>query len=126
LICSILDRDTLSEYIAVTHSLGLSALVEVHCEEEIAMALSAGARIIGVNNRNLKTFEVDITLSERLRELVPSDILFVSESGISSPDDIVKLRDIGANAALIGESIMRSSDKKAELGRLRGYEYGKG
>ena len=122
LICSILDSDTLAEYIGIAHSIGLSALVEVHNEEEVDMALSAGARIIGVNNRNLKTFEVDITLSERLRKLVPSDIIFVSESGISSPDDIAKLREIGADAALIGESIMRSADKKAEIGRLRGYE----
>ena len=120
LICAILDRDTLLEYISVAHSLGLSAVVEVHNEKEIAMALSAGARIIGVNNRNLKTFEVDITLSQRLRKLVPPDILFVSESGISSPADINKLREIGADAALIGESIMRSLDKKAEISRLRG------
>ena len=123
LICSILDKDTLSEYIAIAHSLGLSALVEVHDEKEAEMALFAGARIIGVNNRNLKTFEVDITLSERLRKLVSvtPDILFVSESGISSPEDVARLRDIGADAVLIGESIMRSSDKKAEINRLRGY-----
>lgn len=121
LICSILDTDTLSEYIAISHKLGLSVLVEVHCENEITMALSAGARIIGVNNRDLKTFEVDITLSERLRKLVPSDMLFVSESGITSPDDITKLREIGAHGVLIGESIMRSLDKKAEINRLRGY-----
>jgi len=120
LICSILDRDTLAEYIEISHSIGLSALVEVHCENEIAMAMSAGARIIGVNNRNLKTFEVDIALSEQLRKLVPPDILFVSESGITSPADIAKLRQIGANAALIGESLMRREDKKAEICRLRG------
>ena len=120
LICAILDSDTLVEYISTAHNLGLSAVVEVHNENEIAMALSAGARIIGVNNRNLKTFKVDITLSEHLRKLVPGDILFISESGISSPGDITKLREISADAALIGESIMRSLDKKAEINRLRG------
>lgn len=124
LICSILDSSTLAEYIAIAHKLGLSALVEVHCEKEISMALSAGARIIGVNNRNLKTFEVDIALSERLRKLVPPDILFVSESGINSPIDIAKLRQIGANAVLIGESLMRRQDKRAEINRLRGLEGG--
>ncbi|MCL2762360.1 MAG: indole-3-glycerol phosphate synthase TrpC [Treponema sp.] len=120
LICSILDQNTLAEYIELAHSLGLSALVEVHDETEIAMALSANASIIGVNNRNLKTFEVDMSLSERLRKLVPPDVIFVSESGINTPDDIEKLRKIGANAALIGERIMRSADKRGEIGRLRG------
>lgn len=125
LICAILDSDTLAEYINVAHSIGLSALVEVHNEEEIDMALSAGARVIGVNNRNLKTFEVDVSLSERLRKLVPPNVIFVSESGINSPDDIAKLRRVGADAVLIGESIMRRTDKKAEINRLRGYECGK-
>lgn len=107
LICAILDRDTLAKYIGVAHSIGLSALVETHSEAEVGMALSAGARIIGVNNRNLRTFEVDMTLSERLRKLVPEDILFVSESGISSPADVDKLRKAGANAALVGEALMK-------------------
>jgi indole-3-glycerol phosphate synthase len=98
--------------------------VETHSEEEILMALNAGARIIGVNNRNLKTFEVDITLSERLRKMIPHDKLFVSESGIKSPEDVAALRKIGADAALIGETIMRSNDKKAEIIRLRGDVYG--
>jgi len=120
LICAILDKDTLAEYINITHSIGLSALVEVHGEEEVDTALSAGARIIGVNNRNLKTFEVDVALSERLRKLVPPNVLFVSESGISSPEDIIKLRAIGADAVLIGESLMRCDDKKAAINRLRG------
>ena len=121
LICALLDRDTLTEYINLAHKLGLSALVEVHDEEEIDVALSAGARIIGVNNRDLRTFKVDFTLSERLRKAVPDDVLFVSESGIGSPDDVARLRDIGVDALLIGESIMRSADKKAEIVRLRGY-----
>ena len=123
LICSILDAQTLSEYIDITHSLGLSALVEVHDEDEIKMALSAGARIIGVNNRNLKTFKVDISLSERLRKCVPPDIIFISESGISTPDDVAKLRAIDADAVLIGESIMKSADKKVEIEKLRGYQF---
>jgi len=120
LICSLLDDATLLEYIGIAHSIGLSALVEVHDESETEMALAAGARIIGVNNRNLKNFEVDITLSERLRKLVPPEIIFVAESGITSPADVRRLREIGADAALIGESLMRSSNKKAEISRLKG------
>ena len=120
LICAILDKDTLAEYIGIAHSLGLSALVETHSEEEVETALAAGARIVGVNNRDLKTFEVDISLSERLRTLVPKDRLFVSESGIRSPEDIARLRGMGADAVLIGESLMKSADPKAELRRLRG------
>ena len=120
LICTLLDVDTLTEYIAIAHSIGLSALVETHREEEVDMALKAGARIIGVNNRNLKTFEVDMTLSERLKKLVPSHVLFVSESGIKTPRDVAKLRDIGANAVLIGETIMRSNNKYDEIRGLRG------
>ena len=120
LICSLLNLDTLTEYIEIAHSLGLSALVEVHSEDEVDMALKAGARIIGVNNRNLKTFEVDITLSERLRKLVPPDIIFVSESGIKTTQDVENLRSIGVSAVLIGETIMRSDDKYGEILRLRG------
>jgi indole-3-glycerol phosphate synthase len=120
LICSILEKDVLAEYITVAHRLELSALVETHDENEVDAALGAGARVIGVNNRNLKTFEVDISLSERLRRLVPSDILFVSESGIRSPEDVSKLREMGANAALIGEAFMRSADRRSEILRLRG------
>jgi len=120
LICSILDGELLGKYIETAHSIGLSALVEVHDETEVDVALRGGARLIGVNNRNLKTFQVDITLSERLRKLVPKEVLFVSESGISSPGDIDKLREIGADAALIGESIMRSADKRAAISLLRG------
>ena len=120
LICSILDVETLTEYIEIAHSIGLSALVEVHSEDEVDMAWKVGARIIGVNNRNLKTFEVDITLSERLRKLVPPDMIFVSESGIKTPQDVEKLRSIGVSAVLIGETIMRSDDKYGEILRLRG------
>jgi indole-3-glycerol phosphate synthase len=120
LICSLLDADTLAEYMEISHGLGLSVLVETHDEKEVETALAAGARIIGVNNRNLKTFEVDITLSERLKKLVPPDVIFVSESGLSRPEDIQRLREIGADAALIGESIMRNADKKAAINMLRG------
>ncbi|MDR0311734.1 MAG: indole-3-glycerol phosphate synthase TrpC [Acidobacteriota bacterium] len=120
LICSILEKEILAEYIGIAHSLGLSALVETHDEKEVGMALSSGARVIGVNNRSLKTFEVDMALSGRLRKMVPKDILFVSESGVNSAEDIAKLREIGADAALIGEYIMRSSDKKTAITRLRG------
>ena len=124
LICSLLDRDTLAEYIHIAHGLGLSSLVETHGEEEVVMALAAGARVIGVNNRNLKTFEVDHTLSERLRKMVPREILFVSESGVRSPEDIARLREAGADAVLVGETLMKSADKRAEINRLRGYAHG--
>jgi len=120
LICAILDAATLAEYLSLARNLGLSALVETHSEAEVDMALNAGAGIIGVNNRDLKTFEVDLAVSERLRKMVPPDKIFVSESGINSPEDISRLRGIGADAVLIGERIMRSVDKKAEIMRLRG------
>jgi len=113
LICAILDPKTLAEYIKIAHCLGLSALVETHDEAEVETALSAGARIIGVNNRNLKTFEVDITLSERLRKLVPRDVLFVAESGIKTREDVARLRQIGADAVLIGETLMRGVSLKS-------------
>lgn len=120
LICSILSREQLAEYLEIAHSLGLSALVEAHDEQEVQTAVSVGAGIIGVNNRDLKTFTVDINNSARLRKLVPPEILFVSESGIKTPQDIAALRKNGTNAALIGETLMRSPDKKAALAELRG------
>ncbi len=120
LICSLLDTDTLAEYILTAHSLGLSALVETHDEFEIESALKAGARIIGVNNRNLKTFEVDINNSVKLRPLIPENIIFVSESGIKAVQDIRLLKNIGVNAVLIGETLMKSDDKKKQLKMLRG------
>jgi indole-3-glycerol phosphate synthase len=109
LICAILERETIEKYIKTADSLGLSCLVEAHNEQEIDMALQAGARIIGVNNRNLKTFEVDVTLSQRLRRLVPPEILFVAESGIKTPQDIQNLRNAGVNAVLIGEALMKGA-----------------
>ncbi|MDR2534441.1 MAG: indole-3-glycerol phosphate synthase TrpC [Treponema sp.] len=120
LICAILDEAALSAYIGCTHALGLSALVEAHTEEEIAQALRGGARIIGVNNRNLKTFQVDLTTSRRLRRLVPKELLFVSESGVHTREDIAALEEYGVNAVLIGEALMRAPDKKAYLAALRG------
>ena len=120
LICSILSEEQLKEYREIADTLGLSALVEAHDEEEIRMALHSGARIIGVNNRNLKDFSVDTENSRRLREMVPSDVLFVSESGVRTPEDVAKLREIGVDAVLIGETLMRAEDKKAKLAELRG------
>lgn len=120
LICALLDTEALTEYIRIADRLGLSALVEAHDAAEVCSALEAGARVIGVNNRNLKTFEVDIENSARLRQLVPEHITFVSESGIKTPGDIVALRKNGTDAVLIGETLMRSSRKAEELARLRG------
>lgn len=120
LICAILEKKQLKAYLDLAHELGLSALVEAHDEQEVEMALASGAGIIGVNNRNLKTFEVDIQNSIRLRKLVPPEILFVSESGMKTPEDIAALRENGTNAVLVGETLMRSTDKKAMLDRLRG------
>lgn len=120
LICALLNTDTLKDYLDIAHSLGLSALVEAHTEEEVRSALAAGARVIGVNNRNLKTFEVDITTSIRFRSLVPEGILFVSESGIKSPEDVARLKENKTDAVLIGESLMRSKNKKEQLDILRG------
>ena len=120
LICAILDDGQLKDYHALAHSLGLSALVEAHDKTELNRALSAGAGIIGVNNRDLRTFTVDVSNSLRLRKLAPPEVLFVSESGIKTPEDIQKLYDNGTNAVLIGETLMRAPDKKAMLAQLRG------
>ena len=120
LICSILSEEQLREYLGVCDALGLSALVEAHDEAEVRMALRAGARVIGVNNRNLKDFSVDTENSRRLRALIPSDVLFVSESGVRDAADVETLRGIGADAVLIGEALMRAPDKKAALAALRG------
>ena len=121
LICSILSQRQIERYIKICDELGLSALVEVHDEQEISVALDAGARIIGVNNRNLKDFSVDTSNSIRLRSKVPSDVLFVSESGVSSADDVKRLRDIGTDAVLIGEALMKEADKTSKLAILRGH-----
>lgn len=120
LICALLDTDMLSKYIAVCDKLGLSALVEAHTEEEVKSALQAGARVIGVNNRNLKTFTVDLHTCIKLRPFVPPSIVFIAESGIQTEHDVAALRQANVNAVLIGETLMRSKDKKSELDRLRG------
>lgn len=120
LIATLLDTDTIREYKAICDGLGLSALVEAHDETEVESAIKAGARMIGVNNRDLKTFTVDLGNSIRLRNLVPREIPFVAESGIKTADDIEVLRQAGVNGVLIGETLMRSSDKRAMLDELRG------
>ena len=123
LICSILDAKTLGKYIKLCDELGLSALVEAHDKEEAEMGLGEGARIIGVNNRNLRDFTVDPTNCLRLREYVGDRALFVAESGVKSHEDIVRLEQEKTDAVLIGESMMRAEDKAAFLKELR---YGNG
>jgi indole-3-glycerol phosphate synthase len=120
LICALLNSKTLKEYIGIANDLGLSALVETHNESEVKSALEAGSRIIGVNNRDLKTFEVTLETSAKLRKLVPDNVLFVAESGIKTREDILMLGNV--DAVLVGESLMRSKDKKQVLDKLRGIE----
>lgn len=119
LICSILTEEQIGDYIRICDELGLTALVETHDEAEVEMALRAGARLLGVNNRNLKDFTVDTGNSSHLRELVPSNVLFVSESGVKTAEDIARLYQIGSDAVLIGETLMRAEDKKAKLAELK-------
>ncbi len=119
LICSILSPGQLSEYLGICSELGLSALVEAHDEKEIEMAVNAGADIIGINNRNLKSFSVDHDLSLSLKKLIPEGILFVSESGIQDAEGVKKLNDAGADAVLIGEALMSAPDKRARLAELK-------
>ena len=119
LICSVLSKDQIKEYLAICDELGLSALVETHDENEVKMACDVGAKLIGVNNRNLKDFSVDTENSRRLRELIPKDVIFVSESGVKSVEDVRTLKEIGADAVLVGETLMRAADKKAKLKELR-------
>lgn len=119
LICSLLTEKELAEYLAICESLGMSALVEAHNAAEISMAIHAGARIIGVNNRNLSDFSVDMANSSRLCELVPPEILFVAESGIKTAADVQTVREIGADAVLIGELLMRAGNRSAMLAELR-------
>jgi indole-3-glycerol phosphate synthase len=121
LICALLDKKTISDFIKTASALGLAAIVEAHDETEIETALAAGAEIVGVNNRDLKTFNVDIGLSLRLRRFVPDNVLFVAESGIQSADDVKRLAESGADAALVGEALMRAPDKSAYLDMLRGH-----
>ena len=120
LICSILDDGQLKAYGQLAAELGLSALVETHSPEEVERALKSDARMIGVNNRNLKTFQVDIRNSIRLRQMIPREIPFVSESGIRTAEDLRALVQNGTDAVLIGETLMKAKDKKNRLDKLRG------
>lgn len=120
LIVSLLPEAQLQEYLGLCRELGLSALTEAHSAEEIGTAVRAGASVIGVNNRNLRDFSVDTGNSVALRKLVPPEVLFVSESGVTGAADTEKLREIGADAVLVGEALMRASDKKAKIRELRG------
>ena len=119
LICALLDTRTVARYLDICGQLGLAAVVEAHDGGEIASAVSAGARIIGVNNRNLKDFSVDFSNAARLRELIPQSAVYVAESGVKGPEDVAALRRIGADAALMGEVLMRSQNKAALLAELR-------
>lgn len=122
LICAILSDEELRTFRELAEGLGLEALVEAHDENEVERAIKSGAKIIGVNNRDLKTFEVNTDTSVRLRKLVPKEVLFVSESGIKTHSDIEKLYENGTNAVLIGETLMRSADKGVMLRELNGGE----
>ncbi len=120
LICSLLDGDTLRRWRLLAESLGMDALVEAHDEAEVETALASGARIVGVNNRNLKDFTVDVHNSTRYRRMVPPSVLFVSESGIQTRADVEVLEENGTSAVLIGETFMKSIDKKAMMDELKG------
>lgn len=119
LIAAILSDEQLRAYIAYCDTLGLSALVETHDDEEVRRAVAAGARVIGVNNRNLHDFSIDLANSQRLRALIPDDVLFVAESGVKDAEDVRRLRDAGADAVLIGTALMQAADKTATLQALR-------
>ena len=120
LIVAILDDQQLHDYLQLAHSLGLEAIVEAHSEAEVARALAAGAQIIGVNNRDLRTFTVDLNNSVRLRKAVPADRIFIAESGVHTAADAKVLADAGADTILVGEAFMRADNKKALLAELVG------
>lgn len=120
LICAILDDGQLHDFRQLAEALGMDALVEAHDEREAERAMRAGARVVGVNNRDLRDFSVDMGNSIRLRRMIPKDIAFVSESGIKTNDDVERLRGCGVDAVLIGETLMKAEDKKAALDELRG------
>lgn len=119
LICAILDTPTLTAFLRCCNELGLSALVEAHNKQEISNAIAAGARIIGVNNRNLHDFSVSTNFAIELRKYVPSEVAFVAESGIQSATDVLEAYNSGADAVLVGEAMMRAENKAAELTKLR-------
>ena len=120
LIVSLMDEGTLAAYLERCEALGIAALTETHDEAEIRTAVSAGAKIIGVNNRNLKDFTVDFDNAARLRDRIPADCIYVAESGVRGPEDVERLRRIGADAALIGEALMRAPDPRAAIRQLKG------
>lgn len=120
LICAITEKEKLREYLEICDTLGLSAIVEAHDAKELEDAVDVGARIIGVNNRNLKDFTVDLVNSNKLRELVPEGILFVAESGIKTREDVAALEKTNVDAVLIGETLMKAENKKAKLAELKG------
>lgn len=122
LIVSILTSTQLREFIEIARSLGLASLVEVHTEEELEVALTGGAEIVGINNRDLKTFHTDIATTFRLKDSIPTDTVVVSESGINTHEDVMKLKEAGINAILVGESLMRSPDIGAKVRALLGNE----
>jgi indole-3-glycerol phosphate synthase len=119
LICAVLDDDTLKKYLNIAHALGMSALVETHSVEEAERAISCGAEIIGINNRDLRTFNVDLNTTASVAKAVPKDKILVSESGIHSAEDISFVRSAGADAVLIGEAFMRSENKAELLNQFR-------
>lgn len=119
LICALLDTKTVEKYIEVCDFLGISALVEAHDEKEIKSAADAGARIIGVNNRNLKNFTVDFSNAQRFREKIPQNTIYVAESGVKTADDIKLIKAVNADAVLIGEAFMKSENKKRMLEDFR-------
>jgi len=118
LIVAVLDETQLAELLSISHSCGLTCLVEVHSEEEINVALHCDARIIGINNRDLSTFGVDIDTTRRLRPLIPRGCIVVSESGISQPQDIEKMKEWGVNAVLVGEALVTAADLPAKMKEL--------
>lgn len=118
LIVAALEPEQLKDLVAVTHSRGLTALVEAHDEDEARIAVAAGARAIGVNHRDLRTFDVDLGLTERLRKVIPSELVLVAESGIHSPDDARRVREAGADAILVGEELMRAGDPARRIQEL--------
>lgn len=123
LICGLLDQQTLVRFLDIINGLGMDALVEAHDEEEVIRAVDSKAEVIGVNNRNLNDFKVDMDASARLRGLIPSDRLFVSESGIKGPEDSRRARDMGADAILVGEALMTAPDRGRMMEMLRGVDH---
>lgn len=119
LICALMDEKRLSHFLTICSLLGMDALVETHDEEEIKMAVSAGAKVIGVNNRNLKDFSVDFSNAVKLRHLIPKETVYVAESGVSQINDVAVLRQAGADAVLMGEVLMRAKNQKEMLTAMK-------